>query len=178
MSYFEDRPRSNGRRALRLSILAAPLALAGCLQPLYGTLGPGGLENELQAIRVEPIVDRVGHYVENELVFGFNGSRIEAPAKYRLIVVLKERVQTPIVDTVTFRTTSATLVTDAEFQLIPIAGGPPIYKSNAFVAASYDRFSQRISNVRAARDAEQRDARVLADNIRTQVAAFFARRGA
>lgn len=161
----------------RTFALTLPLALAGCFQPLYGTLGPGGLESELAAIKVEPINDRIGHYVADELIFGFNGSRTEVLPKYRLVVLLKERVQTPIVDTVTFRTTSATVITDASFELQPIAGGPPLYKSVAFAAASYDRFAQRISNVRAARDAEVRDARVIADLIRQQVAAYFARRG-
>ena len=164
-------------RPLRAAVFALPLALAGCFQPLYGTLGAGGLESELQAIKVEPINDRIGHYVADELIFGFNGSRAEVPPKYRLIVTLKERVQTPVVDTVTYRTTSATLITDADFQLVPVAGGLPLYKSTAFSVASYDRFQQRISNVRAARDAEIRDARTLADNIKTQVAAYFARRG-
>ena len=165
------------RLMARLLVLGAPLALAGCFQPLYGTLGPGGLEGELQAIKVNPIAERVGHYLEDELVFGFNGSRAEVPPKYRLVVTLKERVQTPVVDTVTYRTTSATLITDADFQLVPYGGGPPLYKSTAFGVASYDRFQQRISNVQAARDAEIRDARTLADNIRTQIASYFARRG-
>ena len=164
-------------RASRQLLLGAPLLLAGCFQPLYGTLGPGGLESELTAIKVEPIAERVGHYVENELVFGFNGSRAEVPPKYRLVVILKERVQTPIVDTVTYRTTSATLITDAEFSLVPVGGGVPLFKSTAFGVASYDRFQQRISNVSAARDAEVRDAKTLADNIKTQIASYFARRG-
>ena len=167
---------SDLRRWSAVSVLAL-LPLAGCFQPLYGTLGPGGLESELQAIKVQPIPERVGHYVENELVFGLNGSRAVVAPKYKLVVTLKERVQTPVIDTVTFRTTSATVVTDADIQLFPIAGTTPIYKSVAFAAASYDRFSQRFSNVRAARDSEQRDARVLADNIRQQIAAFFAARG-
>lgn len=163
-------------RILRVALFIAPLALAGCM-PLYGTLGPGGLERELQAIEVAPINDRLGHYVENSLIFGLNGSRAEVPPKYRLIVTLKERISTPVVDTVTFRTTSATVITDAEFALVPIGGGPPLYKSVAFAIASYDRLTQRISNVQAARDAEKRDARVIADNIRQQISAFFARGG-
>ena len=36
--------------------------------------------------------------------------------------------------------------------------------------ASYDRFSNRLANVRAARDGEIRDARVIADSIRTRLA--------
>ena len=174
MSWFEVSPFELFRRT---AVLVLPLALSGCLQPLYGTLGPGGMQTELQSIKVEPINDRIGHYVADELIFGFNGSRTEVPPKYRLVVLLKERVQTPIVDTVTYRTTSATVITDASFELQPIAGGPPLYKSVAFAAASYDRFAQRISNVRAARDGEVRDARVLADNIREQIASYFASRG-
>lgn len=171
MSWFDHIP------SRLFGTLVLPLALAGCFQPLYTTLGPGGLESELQAIKVDPISDRIGHYVEDELVFGLNGSRAPVPPKYRLVVKLRERIQTPIVDTVTYRATAATVITDAEFQLLPIAGGVPIYKSVSFGAASYDRFAQRISNVRAARDAEIRDARTLGDNIKEQIAAYFAARG-
>jgi LPS-assembly lipoprotein len=52
-----------------------------------------------------------------------------------------------------------------------------IYKGTAAVVASYDRTTQRFSSVRAARDAEIRDAERLADEIRTRIAAFFATRG-
>jgi LPS-assembly lipoprotein len=41
----------------------------------------------------------------------------------------------------------------------------------------YDRSTQRLSNVRAARDAEIRNAKTLADQIRTRIAAFLATRG-
>ena len=41
----------------------------------------------------------------------------------------------------------------------------------------YDRTSQRLSNVRAARDAEIRNAKVLADQIRTRIAIALATRG-
>lgn len=58
---------SDRLHSLRFLVLAAPLTLVGCFQPLYGTLGPGGLESELQAIKVDPIPNRIGHYLENEL---------------------------------------------------------------------------------------------------------------
>jgi len=35
--------------------------------------------------------------------------------------------------------------------------------------ASYDRFSNRLSNVRAARDGEIRDAKTIADEIRNKI---------
>ncbi len=50
------------RRLLSLLALSAlSTVLGGCIQPLYNSLGPGGLERELQAIKIEPIPDRFGH---------------------------------------------------------------------------------------------------------------------
>ena len=159
-------------------VFMAPLAvaLAGCIQPLYGTLGPGGLEGELQAIKVEPIPDRFGHYVEKELAFAFNGTGLEVPPKYRLVVKLKQKVQAPVVDTVTSRATAATVSGDASFELYALGRTEPIMQGVAFSVAGYDRFSQRISNVRAARDAEIRDAKAIPEQIRTQIAARMASR--
>jgi hypothetical protein len=60
---------------------------------------------------------------------------------------------------------------------MPTGGGEPIAKGQASVVASYDRTSQRFSNLRAARDAEIRDAKRLADEIRIRLAAAIAARG-
>jgi LPS-assembly lipoprotein len=159
--------------------LALPLALGGCFQPLYGPLAGGGsLENELQAIAVNPIVpDRIGHYLENELAFAFNGTGSTVVPKYRLTVTLRERVQTPVIDTVSARATAATVIVDADYTLAPVAGGEAITKGTAFSVASYDRTTQRVSNVQAARDAETRNAKVIADQIRTRISAALASRG-
>jgi LPS-assembly lipoprotein len=68
------------------------------------------------------------------------------------------------------------LIVDADYRLLPIAGGAPAASGVAFVTASYDRTSQRFANLRAARDAEIRSARSLADQIRTRLAADLSRR--
>ena len=173
---WRERRTASGFRVLTLML---PLVLGGCFQPLYGPLAGGGsLENELQAIAVNPIVpDRIGHYLENELGFAFNGTGTTVPPRYRLTVTLRERVQTPVIDTVSARATAATVVVDADYVLVPVAGGEPITKGTAFSIASYDRTTQRISNVQAARDAETRNAKVIADQIRTRVSAALASRG-
>jgi LPS-assembly lipoprotein len=161
-----------------LSVFAALLAVAplsGCVEPVYGSLGPGVMQAELQAIAVDPIDDRIGHYLAQDLMFAFNGAGAQVTPKYRLTVRVKERIFSPVVDTVTGRASSASLATDAEYTLTPYGGGAPITKGIAFGVASYDRFSQRLSNVRAARDAQIRDAHTLADQIRTQIMAHFAR---
>jgi LPS-assembly lipoprotein len=166
-------------QAFKEMALALPLLLGGCFQPLYGPLASGGsLQSELQAIAVNPIVpERIGHYLENELAFAFNGTGSTVPAKYRLTVALRERVQTPVIDTVSARATAATVIVDADYSLTAIAGGEPITKGTAFSVASYDRTSQRISNVQGARNAETRNAKVIADQIRTRISAALASRG-
>ena len=154
------------------------LALSGCIQPLYGSLGAGGdVAGELQAIAVEPIPNRLGHYLGNELIFGFNGTGSQVPPKYRLIVTVTENVQTPLIDTVSGYPSAANVVVNADYRLMPVGGTEPITKGQATVVASYDRTNQRFANLRAARDAEIRDAKTLADQIRTRVAAAIAARG-
>jgi LPS-assembly lipoprotein len=64
---------------------------------------------------------------------------------------------------------------DADYKLMPIGGGAPITSGVAFTFASYDRTSQRFANIRAARDAEIRDAKVLAEQIKTRLAIALAK---
>ncbi|MEJ0094907.1 MAG: LPS assembly lipoprotein LptE [Methylocella sp.] len=161
-------------------VLAALLGLplSGCFQPVYAPLAGGGnVSDELQAIAIDPIHDRIGHYLENELIFALNGTGSKVVPKYRLIVNLRENVQTPLLDTVTGYPSSATVVVTADYALTPSQGGNAIFRESATVVASYDRTSQRFTNIRASRDAEIRDSRLLAEQIRTNIAAFFAARG-
>jgi LPS-assembly lipoprotein len=135
------------------------------------------LADELKAIEVEPIPDRIGHYVKNELIFAFNGTGSNAtPARYRLDVKLKERVQSPIIDTVTGRATSATVFMDAEYRLTTLDTHKEVTSGALMQIASYDRFSNRLSNVRAARDGETRDAKTIAEELRAKISMALAYR--
>jgi LPS-assembly lipoprotein len=167
-----------GSRSKLLLCVALALALGACngVRPLYGPIGSDmPLAAALQSVDVAPIPERIGHHVRNELIFAFNGTGSDVPPRYRLFVELKERVQTPILDTVTGRATSATVIVDAAYKLVSLPDETQITEGVAFGVASYDRFSNRLSNVRAARDAEIRDARVIADQIRTRVATVLAK---
>jgi LPS-assembly lipoprotein len=158
-------------------VLAASLALSGCLQPLYGPLAADpSVAAELQTVAIDDIPNRLGHYVKNELVFAFNGTGSEVSPRYRLIVELAERVQTPLVDTVTGRANAATVIVDAKYKLVTVPDNRKVTEGVAFSVASYDRFSNRFANVRAARDAEIRDAKVIADQIRVRIVTALAAR--
>ena len=174
MSSFEGL----ARRSRLVGSLVAALALAGCFQPLYGPLSAGGgdVAGELQAIAIEPISDRIGHYLGDDLVFALNGTGSHVPPKYRLFVTLRETSSTPLIDTVSGIASAATVNLNADYRLVPVAGGEPLTKGTAFVIASYDRNNQRFSNIRAARDAEIRDAKQLADQLRIRLAAALAAR--
>ncbi len=171
------------RKGLRLVsasgiIFGLALNLSGCIQPLYGpSVGGGSVASEMQAIKVNPIPDRLGHYVENELIFALNGTGSSPTPKYRLVVTLRERMATPVINTVTGQAEAGDVNVDAEYKLFPIAGSnEPIARGNVTEFVVYDRTTQRLSNVRAARDAEIRNAKVLADQIRTRIAIALATR--
>ena len=158
-------------RSLRAAILVmTSLTLSACLKPMYGGLEGAALQNDLQAIAIDPIPERAGHYLANELRFLLNGTGSEVTPKYRLQIVLRERIQASLVDSVTQRATAGAIVMDADYKLIPVNGGAPVASGVAFTFASYDRSSQRFANIRAARDAEIRDAKVLAEQIKTRIA--------
>ena len=177
MSSSDHRPmRMRFALALLVPLLAAPLA--GCLQPVYGPLSVGGgaIAGELQAIAVDPIPDRLGHYLGDDLIFALNGTGSHVPPKYHLIVTLAETSNTPLIDTVTGYPTSSTVMVTATYRLVPVGATEPILKGTASVAASYDRTSNRFADIRAARDAEIRDARSLSELIHTQLAAELSSR--
>jgi LPS-assembly lipoprotein len=153
--------------------LAAALALGGCFHPLYGTVANGGagIQSELEAIVVDPIPDRIGHYLGNDLIFALNGTGDPITPKYHLLVTTSQGTSAAIIDTLAATATSATLTTNANYRLIPAGGGGEITSGTVTSTASYDRFQDRYTNIRAARNAEIRNAEVLADLIKTRLAA-------
>jgi LPS-assembly lipoprotein len=155
-------------------ILAVILPVMGCFKPMYGGVEGAALKNELQAIAIDPIPDRTGHYLANELRFLLNGTGSEVRPKYRLQITLRERVQASLVDSTSQSASAGSIIIDADYKLVTVQGGKPVIKGVAFTFASYDRSSQRFANIRAARDAEIRDARALAEQIKTRLAADLA----
>ena len=81
------------------------------------------------------------------------------------------------VNTFNGRAEGAGITVEADYKLTPIGGGNAIAEGRVVELVTYDRTSQRLSNVRAARDAEIRNAKVLADQIRIRLAVALANRG-
>ncbi len=120
---------------------------------------------------VDPVPDRFGHYLHDQLITNLNGTGATVTPKYRLVLSSHERVQSALVDITTQRPQNGTVVTDIDFKLLRIGSDKPIVAGTVTSAASYDRSEQRFANIRASQDAERRDAKTVADQITTRVAA-------
>ena len=166
------------RFARRAAVIGLSLALAGCFRPLYGeTAGGQSLPAELAAIEVPEIPERLGHYLRTELVFLLDGSgQNNTRKRYRLTITPSTILSTAIVDSVSTRADAATLIGNAPFTLTSIETNKTIFSANATGSATYERSVQRYATVRAARDAEIRLAKMLADQIRTRIAAALVAR--
>ncbi|ACA15921.1 conserved hypothetical protein [Methylobacterium sp. 4-46] len=156
------------------------LGLSGCFRPLYGPTASGApLSAVLASIQVDPATtaqgqERLGHYLRSELVFDLDGAGQAPEKRYRLTLAVSETVQTPIVSSVTARAESATLYGSAAYKVVSLDGSRTLTEGTATGLASYDRSVQRFASLRAARDAEIRLAKLLADQIKTRVAAILA----
>jgi LPS-assembly lipoprotein len=157
-----------------VAALALAAGLGGCFQPLYSEAAHPGLAEDVRAIEVAPIKDRIGHYLANDLTSDLNGTGQTPTPKYRLTVTVSTGTSTPTVNSETNVATSATVTGEAKFTLNKVDGGAKVLEGNAAAAAAYDRSQERYNDLRAARDAEIRLARALSDDISQRVAAEMA----
>src|ERR1700744_5101174 len=108
-----------------LGVLAALTfagGLAGCFQPLYSEAAHPGLVEDLRAIEVEPIKDRIGHYLADNLTTDLNGTGQTPKPKDKLTVTVSTGSTTPTVSSLTNVATSATVTAEARYTLNKAAG--------------------------------------------------------
>lgn len=170
----------------RLTRLTAALGLAlclgGCFRPLYGPTASGvPLQDALGSIEIAAVStpqgqERLGHYLRSELVFGLDGSGQDRDKLYRLTLDAADSVQTTTVDTLTGRADAAILNATVKYALLSKDGARILTAGTARGTATYYRDQQRFASVRAARDAEIRVAKLVAEDLKQRLAAFFATR--
>lgn len=173
------------RIAARLLAVAALAALtAGCFQPMYAerTDGTPGLREKLMGVDLPPIAKanasreaRVGVEVRNALAFKLYGSATGMPPTHRLEIRFSSSRSSLIVDPNTGLPSSENYGIDAQYNLIEVVSGKSVMTGTTFSRVSYDMPGsyQRFSRNRAVRDAEDRAANEIAENISTRLASFF-----
>ena len=174
---------SSEHKLTRVAVLAAMLlapALAGCgYQPLYGSGfsgGQGGVAERMRAVDIGLVPGRVGQEVRNELIFKETGGRDAGPPQFSLEIALRESAQSQLVN---LQGDPQGLIfgLDANFKLVAMTDKRVLLDSKANSRAAYQKVVSTFANIRARRDAEDRAARIIADSIRTQVAAFLSQSG-
>jgi LPS-assembly lipoprotein len=173
------------RIAARLFAAVALAGLtAGCFQPMYAEHADGtpGLREKLSGIEVPPVDKanaspeaRVGVAIRNSLMFKLYGSATGMPPTHRLVLRFTDTRSSLMVSITTGLPTSEIVSIDAQFNLIEIATGRSVMTGTTFSHTSYDMPGsyQRFARQRAARDAEDRAAEEIAENIKTRLAAYF-----
>ena len=157
-----------------VAALALAAGLGGCFQPLYSEAAHPGLAEDVRAIEVAPIKDRIGHYLADNLTTDLNGTGQTPPPKYRLTVTVTTASSTPTVNSLINVATSATMTGEAHYTLNKVDGGAQVLTGVANANATYDRSQQRYNDLRAARDAEIRLARSLSEEISLRLAGQLA----
>ena len=158
------------------------LGLSACFRPLHGPTASGqSLQTVLASIDVPEVewpsrLANTGHYLRSELIYALNGSGSATPKRYNLRLAFTKSQTSPVVDT-QYGTASSVIVGGTlTYTLTSLDGATVITQGTATSSASFDRFSQRFANIRAARDAEIRLTKDLADQVRTRLSAVLATR--
>jgi len=158
---------------------------AGCFQPLYGdksAVGGSGVGDKLSAVTVAEVkaprgtrLGRVGYEVRNELLYQLTGGGAAASPGYQLTVSISSRNLQVIVDINTARPDIQYYSIDCSYSLIDLTTKKLVLSSQTFSGVSYNipGQEQRFAGDRGLRDAENRAAKVIAENIRNRLASFF-----
>ena len=182
------RPRTAMRGGFYLLLAAMPLLSAcgdGGFRPLYGPTPSGvALQERMKELDVATIPGRVGQVIRNELIFHSSGGGELLPPTHRLEVTIHELIISTLV-TLSGDSGGATYTLQANFKLVRIKDKKVVLEGTSHGRAAFERFTNTsttppnlptlytYSNVRARDDAENRAARVVADDLKTRVAIYF-----
>jgi len=146
------------------------------------TNGTPALREKLMGVELPPVDKpnasreaRIGVEIRNALAFKLYGSATGMPPTHRLVLRFNTSRSSLIIDPNTALPSSENYGIDAQYNLIEIASNKSVMTGTTFSRVSYDMPGsyQRFARSRAFRDAEDRAAQEIAENIQTRLAAFF-----
>ncbi|WP_395688453.1 hypothetical protein [Aestuariivirga sp.] len=161
-------------RLATILYVAIALALAGCgYRPLYGSSpGNAGVASSLASISIPEAGDRAGQLVRNNLL----SSMQAAQGDERYVLNLTTTVSD--INVVNIRqpgvTREAILIT-VNYELVDKSTGTVVNRGSSFSRASYDVIRQPFADLQAKTDATERAALEVSADIRTRLAAHFAK---
>ncbi len=177
------------RTAVRAALVLALAGLtAGCFQPMYGSgaNSPGAasvnVADKLSSVEVEQIVapaatplSRLAVEVRNNLIFDLTGGGPAASSAYKVKISMAASTRQVIVDINSARPEIQNYGINATYSLIDNGTGRTLFTSYTFARVSYNipGQQQRFAGDRGLRDAENRAAKSISENIRNRLASYF-----
>ena len=173
------------RNPFRIAAVIALGALnAACFQPLYASRSVSGtpLGAQMAQVQVERVPApngspeaRIAVEIQNQLKFEMNGGGGTISPTHSLAVRMNVGRSSIISDITTGLVMAEITGIDASFTLTELGTGKVVMRGSTFarVSSDYPGQQQRFARVRARIDAEERAAKVIAENVRTRVASFF-----
>ncbi len=169
------------RRRIRLGWALAlagmlPIALAGCgWTPLYADRETGPADEELRAVKVAPIGERIGQRLELALRNSLNPEGLPTPQRYLLRTTL-QTVRSDLGVQTTGIGTRGKLDVNASFALTDSKSGAQLFTNSSHVAESFDIVANEYSAIVAEDDARTRAVEELRRDILTRLTLFLQRR--
>lgn len=191
MSLFDNIFRSSNmlRRVTLCAALGVVMTLSACqVRPLYGTStgefggGTSPVTAEMAAIDLDSIPsqfanDDASRVLYNELIYRFErGAGSPEKKRYRLKVLMDVGSSEVGVERFADVPSAYTTTMNSTFVLSDLNTDETLLTGRAFKSASYDFSSQRFANTRAYRNAQERVAKAVADDISARIAGYFASR--
>lgn len=161
-----------------LPVVALAALLQACqFQPLYssdsGTVA--GSDLALSSLSVREVDSRVEQQVRNHLIFLVSGGAmpVNPTHEIRIRVASNSRVLAAKVSSAQSNqigNTAGSVELTASYEIYDFASKKIIHRGNRFASAAYDQTSQSFATARAVRDAENRAAREVAEQLRFAIA--------
>jgi len=159
----------------RVLIAVAALMLPGCgFQPLYAENNNVSAGSTLSMVFVEPISDRIGYELRNDLLDRLDASTSALNARYRLRLSLTE-LEEPVVFQPNTSITRYNYTLTAHYDLVPKDAAEAVKSGDvtAFSAYNVPAAPYLFSTVAAQRDAKNRAANDIAERIRLELAVYL-----
>ena len=162
------------RRAPAILVVAAALLLAGCgYRPLYGSSSEtAGVAATLSSVSIPEAEDRVGQLIRNDLLSSMRAG--EGEQKYTLL--LKPVVKrSGVIDKPQPNVTRDAITLAVSYELVERSSGTVVHPGKTFSKASFDIIRQPFADLQAETNATERAVHEVSSDIRTRLAAYFAK---
>lgn len=164
------------RGVASLTVSGCSLVLAACgFRPLYGERAGGSAAVDLASVQISAIDDRLGQILRNDLIERLSPLGEPTSPRYGLRASLSESSAALAIQQDTTITRYDQRIS-VSFLLVELTTGVVIFRGQSRAIGGYDAVRSDFATLTAQQDAARRTVREVAEDIRAQLAAFFAGR--